>query len=282
MTKIACWNVRGLNSPLRQKEVKAFIKERKLDIIGLVEVKVRENNRKTIENSILRNWEVIHSSLPNSVSRIWVAWNPGSFQGQVTACSEQHITCKMSFKNSHNKEFYLTVVYGYNERSNRKNLWRELRYQNHTIGDTPWLLMGDFNIIINSRGKIGRHRVDRNAIKDFTDCIHDLDLAVIPSTGFKYTWSNRREGENRTYTKIDHMLCNEQWKNLIPHFQLAYEAPLSSDHSPGILSIQLNHRHGPKPFKFMKGWMRHPTFHSILRSVWQEDQTGNPLLVLTK
>lgn len=186
----------------------------------------------------------------------------------------------MSFKNSQSEEFYLTVVYGYNERRNRNDLWHELRYQNNIIGDKPWLLMGDFNITINSSVKTGRHRVDRNAITDFTDCVQDLDLVVIQSTGFKYTRSNRRKGDNRTYTKIDHMLCNEQWKNLIPHFQLVHETLLSLDHSPCILSIQLNHRFGPKPFKFMKGWMRHPTFPSILRSVWQEVQTGNPMLVL--
>lgn len=78
--------------------------------------------------------------------------------------------------------------------------------------------MGDFNVILNSQGKLGRHRVDKNAIKEFNEWIQDLDLAPIPSTGFKYTWSNRREWENRTYSKIDHMFCNEHWKGLIPHY----------------------------------------------------------------
>lgn len=78
------------------------------------------------------------------------------------------------------------------------------------------------------------------------------------------------------------MFCNDHWKGLIPHYQLIYEAPMSSDHSPGVLSIQLNRSFGPKPFKFIKGWMTHPTFKKTLITSWSEQQSGNPMQILTK
>lgn len=78
------------------------------------------------------------------------------------------------------------------------------------------------------------------------------------------------------------MLCNEHWKSKNPHYQLDYMPSLTSDHTPGILTIQNNLNLGPKPFKFMKGWLRHPRFKPILRDSWEEYEVGNPLVRLAK
>lgn len=101
---------------------------RKLDLLGLVELKVRENNHTPIVNNMFRTWEV-YNCLPNSVSRIWVAWNPNIFEGHVLSSLDQSINCKMKLYPHHTEEFILTVVYGYNEISNKRELWQDLRYQ---------------------------------------------------------------------------------------------------------------------------------------------------------
>jgi exonuclease III len=38
--KIYCWNVRGLNNPLKQHEVVSLMKKNKLDVCGFVETKL--------------------------------------------------------------------------------------------------------------------------------------------------------------------------------------------------------------------------------------------------
>lgn len=43
MMKIAEWNIRGLNNPLKQKEVFSFIQSQKLCFMGVVETKVRRD-----------------------------------------------------------------------------------------------------------------------------------------------------------------------------------------------------------------------------------------------
>lgn len=40
MKKLACWNVIGLNFSLRQQEVKNYVREKKIGLIELVEIKV--------------------------------------------------------------------------------------------------------------------------------------------------------------------------------------------------------------------------------------------------
>lgn len=142
--------------------------------------------------------------------------------------------------------------------------------------------MGDFNIVMNNRAKLGSKRIDRNAVKDFIVWINDIDVAYIPSRGFEHTWSNNRDEDQRVYTKIDHMFCNEAWQNLIKDFQLDYGAPISSDHSPDILSVQLTNKSGTHPFKFMKGWMSHPKFKHTLETGWSDVVHGNPMVRLSK
>lgn len=38
MIELVCWNARGLNSLLRQKEVKDYIRDKNIGLIGLVEI----------------------------------------------------------------------------------------------------------------------------------------------------------------------------------------------------------------------------------------------------
>lgn len=126
--------------------------------------------------------------------------------------------------------------------------------------------MGDFNVVLDSCGKKRNQRIDRGAVQEFQDCIHFLDVLSMPSRGFQFTWSNKREAGSRVYSKIDHSFCNDKWNQKLPNYQLDYEAPTISDHSPGILSIKTSDNFGPKPFKFIKGWMKHPSFKMLVES----------------
>lgn len=146
--------MRGLNSPLRKREVKNFIQQKQISLIGLVEVKVREKNFIRISKNTLTNWEIVHNTLLNSVARIWEAWNPSTYTGRVLHASAQSKTCRLTYNSSISENFIITVVYGYNEKSNRRNLWQELRYQYQLYGAQLWLLMRDFNIILDKKGNL--------------------------------------------------------------------------------------------------------------------------------
>lgn len=75
---------------------------------------------------------------------------------------------------------------------------------------------------------------------------------------------------------------NEHWKAIHPHFQLEYGPLISSDHSPGILTIIKGINFGLKSFKFMKEWLQHPNYKPITKNSWEELVTGNPQIRLVK
>lgn len=44
MVNIASWNIRGYNSPYKQKEVYSFWKKKNIDILAVLETKLNEQN----------------------------------------------------------------------------------------------------------------------------------------------------------------------------------------------------------------------------------------------
>jgi exonuclease III len=70
--KIYCWNVRGLNSPLKQHEVVSLIKKNKLDVCGLVETKLASSAVSFMHKLQLRNWRFLSNVAATDTARILV------------------------------------------------------------------------------------------------------------------------------------------------------------------------------------------------------------------
>ncbi|KAL2923088.1 Cytochrome b-c1 complex subunit Rieske mitochondrial, partial [Bienertia sinuspersici] len=52
-----------------------------------------------------------------------------------------------------NKLFYLTCIYGFNGREERKPLWAALQSLSSHIGQVPWCVAGDFNAVAMTKAK---------------------------------------------------------------------------------------------------------------------------------
>lgn len=86
--------------------------------------------------------------------------------------SLQVITCMIERKEGKGK-FLLSAIYVFNSQVRRQELWQQI---NGLKNDTPWLLMGDFNCIRFGHEKIGGDLPDTEAMDEFNNCIHDMEL----------------------------------------------------------------------------------------------------------
>lgn len=66
----------------------------------------------------------------------------------------------------------------------------------------PWLIMGDYNSVLNTADKIRDTQVTMIEIEDFHQCIESCGLMEMPVTKSKYTW-RVGHGESRIMSKID-------------------------------------------------------------------------------
>lgn len=89
------WNIRGLNDPLKQKEVRNWIREQKLSFCGLVETKVKAVNKEKILRSIAYQWEAVYNYDSSPRGRIRVCWDPSAVQVAVIGQSDQCMHCRV-------------------------------------------------------------------------------------------------------------------------------------------------------------------------------------------
>jgi len=118
MDNIASWNIRGLNWPNKQEDVKIFLHDKSVGLIGLLETKIKEHKIQKVVKRMFPNLRWMYNFTLNSKGRIWLTWNPTSYQTHLLRMSDQLIHCKVT-QMSTNKNFYLSMIYGMNQESQR-------------------------------------------------------------------------------------------------------------------------------------------------------------------
>ena len=96
MVKFASWNIRGLNDPLKQREVRSFVKSQALDFIYHVETRVRASNRDRIFSSLLPGWRLFHNYEHALLGRIWICGNPEKVSIDVIHSIDQAMLCHIT------------------------------------------------------------------------------------------------------------------------------------------------------------------------------------------
>nr|GEX57492.1 MACPF domain-containing protein CAD1 [Tanacetum cinerariifolium] len=74
-------------------------------------------------------------------------------------------------------------------------LWDDLGKHKLVIRDSPWILMGDFNVALNMDDTYTGSSSMSSAMCDFKDCVAKIEVVDINSLGLHYTWTQKPKGE---------------------------------------------------------------------------------------
>ena len=74
MDSIIAWNVRGLNNPNKQEDIRCFLQSQGVGLAGLVETKVKQENMDEVASRLFRGWEWYTNVEFNPKIRIWITW----------------------------------------------------------------------------------------------------------------------------------------------------------------------------------------------------------------
>ncbi|XP_010694718.1 uncharacterized protein LOC104907481 [Beta vulgaris subsp. vulgaris] len=236
----ACsWNVRGLNDPLKIKEVKSFLVVNKLNIFALTETRVKLANKDRIRKKFGGSWQWGDNYSHSSKGRIWLAWKHALIQVEILFTTEQVIHALNTDKNSQYKMLF-TAIYGLHNIEDRKPLWTTLQNITHNL---EWIIMGDFNSVLESDDRINGNPVTNAETEDFRHMLDKTDLMVVKGIGGTYTWSNKREGVDRIFSRIDRCLCNATWFAQHTHTVVEIKNQSVSDHHPLLVHLNQQHHH---------------------------------------
>ncbi|KAJ8438642.1 hypothetical protein Cgig2_016388 [Carnegiea gigantea] len=271
MDNIASWNIRGLNWPNKQEDVKMFPHSNKIGLVGLLEIKIKEKNIQKVASNLFPSWRWIHNFHLNSRGRIWVAWRPSTYQIKLIRMSEQLIHCEVT-QLSTNKHFYLSMIYGLNHEQQRESLWNDLMDISSSI-DRAWCLMGDFNTLRFKEDRIGGNEVQDSDIRELATLLDACEIHDLKSSGAYYSWMNKT-----IWSRIDHVFLNDLWYDSFDYTHSSYLPNSLSDHTPILLQFPSSPR-PPSVFQYCDMWSKHKEFNNIILS-HKDVITRSPMLSL--
>lgn len=140
----------------------------------------------------------------------------------------------------------------------------------------PWMLTGDFNCVISQDEKGGGNHINLNGLNDFNRMISCLGLVDSGFFGKKYTWCNSRIGNARILKRLNRALLNPLWVAACTT-ELSHLHRTCSDHSPLLLKFGQVSRAGSF-FRFINAWTKHHQVLDLVKSSWECNLPGKPLV----
>ncbi|KAL0423921.1 UNVERIFIED_CONTAM: hypothetical protein Sradi_0926900 [Sesamum radiatum] len=126
--------------------------------------------------------------------RIWLVWFPLEVSVEILKVETQIIHCRAFNKHTHTR-CLISVLYGASDLIPRRQLWDALQTLATGIQDEPWLVLGDFNAVVDDSEVCGRAAGTSVSMAEFRSCILDTGLVQLPFTGCPFTWHNCSEGQ---------------------------------------------------------------------------------------
>ncbi|GJT94359.1 hypothetical protein Tco_1089877 [Tanacetum coccineum] len=141
---------------------------------------------------------------------IVVGWDPNVVRIMLHSQSSQLMNVFAEGING-NQKFFSSFVYGHYKEYGRKDLWKDLVKHSVAVKDSPWTLLGDFNVILDPcKRSFGSSGVSAGMV-EFRDCISKFEL--------------------------DRVMCNVGFMDKFPNANAIFLPFVSSDHAPSMLCI---------------------------------------------
>ncbi|XP_039033520.1 uncharacterized protein LOC120169447 [Hibiscus syriacus] len=262
-----------------QRKPRAASLGNNVDVLCLLETRVKVDKADAIVASKFQNWNFCFNYDHASNGIIWVLWRKG-INLSVIQNSAQCITVRGSHRGT---PMIISAIYGSNDGTARRQLWQTLREVDLTVNKSPWVLGGDFNIIMHSHESTDHEVLGHyltSDMKDFQDLAHELELHGHHYFGPSYTWTNKQK-DFFLARKLDRVMINSYWATIFQHSFVEFIAPGVSDHCMSLTwlfkEISANK---PKPFKFFNFWVAHPSFINVVSQSWLQPTHGNPMQIL--
>jgi hypothetical protein len=246
-----------------------------------LETKIATHNFPETTSKLAPSYWQYHSNISSSsLCRILVGWNSKKLSLTCIHSAPQWLTCDILQPGS-TTPTRITFIYAFNTPAERLTLWNYISHESSLNSDTPWIVMGDFNAIMNAEDRIGGDTRWPRHQDDFSSCIRQSELLQIPYTGLRYSWHNGQHGSNTIQKKIDWIFGNSCMISQWPAAHALFHPRCISDHSLMVLHLHSPRHQRCTPFKFLNIWAQRDDFLDIVSSSWQTHVTGNPMYQFT-
>ncbi|XP_060200867.1 uncharacterized protein LOC132629156 [Lycium barbarum] len=270
MIKSLIWNIRSVNTQQAFQRLVMLQRRYKCSIVALMEP--FQNCRHLHK---YRRRLGMETAFANSNGKIWV-FAEAAVQCEVIMDTEQQITLKL-FHQDIGKDILATFVYAKCNEGERLELWDNLYHLANSM-DLPWMVGGDFNVILAEEEKLGGLPVTLAECEDFAFCINSCGLFDMGFKGSPFTWWNGRAAEDCIFKRLDRIVVNILFQNIFPQIEVEHLSKTGSDHAPLIVSLGEDAVICIKPFRFLNFWVQHETFKEVVAQNWITHFVDSPFM----
>lgn len=264
------WNCRRIGHPSTIRSLRGYIKSHRPSFVFLSEIKCNKVDKveKLVKSLHFQCFEFILAR--GRTGGLLLFWK-NQLNIKVIVSSSFLINC-LVFSHNDPIPWQLTIVYGPPIPMHIPHFWDSL----DSVGiahDGPWLVIGDFNIVINSSDKRGGNSIASSGNGGLRRVINDHGMIDLGFVGCPYTWNNKRGGLANIQERLDRGYANVAWKTRFPNAIINHLTALSSYHKPLLLQTNPHVEALPKPFKFETMWIGHTEVGLIIEEVWNRHRS---------
>ncbi|KAH7835169.1 hypothetical protein Vadar_023516 [Vaccinium darrowii] len=224
---------KGAASPHFRRHFNDLVRDHHPTFVIIAETRIAGSRAKDLSEGL----GFSHSFVVDSVGfsgGLWLLWNDDVFRCDALAITRQEIHASVQV-HSNSTPFILSAIYACPDLDIRKELWENLCVlaDNH---NEPWLMMGDFNVILFSNEKFGGRPINWSRASRFKDCIDYCGMVDLGFSGSRFTWTNRRLAGGIIRERLDRCLANAEWSLAFPEASVKHLARVHSDHCPILLN----------------------------------------------
>ena len=162
-----------------------------------------------------------------------------------------------------------TGIYGEPDWNHKDRTWTDLRNLFSSSNLEPWLLIGDFNVILYDSEKEGGNPRPPRFMQDFRYALIDYRLEDMQYTGDKFTWRRGRIREQH-----DRSICNKEWSDLFPLAGSINAEMTKSDHRPILVDneyyVGVESYSSISSMRFEAWWLSEPTVDEMVKKAWDK------------
>ncbi|GKA75562.1 putative RNA-directed DNA polymerase [Tanacetum coccineum] len=263
-----------MNQSPKQREVRHIINENNLSVCAILESHVASSRIDKLCSRVFKNWNwTSNDAVCVKGSRIILGWNSDDVVVDIISQEDQVMHARIFFK-ADKKELFCSFIYAHNRYTHRRSLWRNLNIHKLYVRGRPWCLLGDFNVALHLDDKAAGSSSIDIAMRDFQECVEDIEVTDVNSSGLRYTWNQKPKGADGILKKIDRIMANMEFNDIFVGSSALFQPYRISDHSPAILRIPMLTKIKPKPFKFSNILIHNTRFKDVVHNSWQMDVSG--------
>ncbi|XP_071939846.1 uncharacterized protein [Coffea arabica] len=267
-TRIICWNCRGAVNSRFWRNLKEIIRDNDPMILVLVETRTSSDKGARILRRFNFN-QMAFVEAQGFSGGIWMFWNDREVEVEVVSTNWQIVNTVV--KNRDGKEWLMSAIYASPEKELQKLLWKYLQELGEKV-KFPWLLLGDFNEVVDSTEKRGGRRFVGEYSNSLIECIQICELIDLGFSGPALTWNNCREGGANVRKRLDRVLCNGMWNLDYQKASVTHLTRTHSDHHPIRVNTKRDDgQRGCSPFRVENAWFTHQDFYNQVDQSWNNN-----------